>query len=376
MKILIIGAGIGGLALAKRLDDTQVDVTIIDKQPSQPTTGTGICLPSNAVDGMTKLGLYAELMDKAHVVSSVEYAKSDGETLAKASLLEAPLNKGEFVALLRTDLLDILIHALKCPIHWDTQAHIIEQHDNGVSVSLTGQKNTLHFDMVVAADGIHSATRQSVMPDHSTLKLGMSNWRFVVNNTRATPEPVYYMGNDEAFMIYPLPNDQAYCYGQVSTDKVRTSGQATSREALLQAFSKYNHTVLHKIHQLSEDNTQVIKGELESVQLTQASVGRVVFIGDALHGCPPTLQQGVGMSLEDIHLLADLLLKDESIETTLKQFSDARLPRVKWVIDESNRIIRMAAKGSGLIGRLLRNAMIRRKGPANVAGWRKLLYGV
>jgi len=57
----------------------------------------------------------------------------------------------------------------------------------------------------------------------------------------------------------------------------------------------------------------------------------------------------------------------------LKNYDERRLPRVKWVVNESNKIIKLAASGNSLIGRLLRNMLIRKKGPANVVGWRKLM---
>lgn len=373
MKILIIGAGICGLAIAKRLQDTDFDVTIVDKEDAQQSISVGICLPANAVEGLRKLGLYPSLMSIAHQVSTIEYAKANGETLAKASLLEPPFNKGEFVSVLRSDLMALISETVTQKIHWGTSAQIRENNTDGVRVSFNQKEESQLFDLVIAADGIHSPTREAIFPNSYAKKLGLSTWRFVVNNTRATPEPVYYLGNDETFVIYPLPNAKAYCYGHMPSSKVRTSsGQATAREALLNAFKLYNREVLHKIHQLSEDDTQVIRGELESVQLANTHSGRVVLIGDALHGCPPTLEQGVGMGLEDIHTLTDLL-SENSIDETLILFEQQRLPRVKWVVEESNNIIRHAAKGSMLVGRFFRNSLIRRRGPANVVGWKKLL---
>jgi len=98
----------------------------------------------------------------------------------------------------------------------------------------------------------------------------------------------------------------------------------------------------------------------------------IVLIGDALHGCPPTLQQGVGMGIEDGLVLAKAL-STMSQKLALEEFQKIRENRVDWVVNESNKIIRLAGTGRTFFGRLVRNFIIRVGGPANVKGWRYLL---
>ncbi|HIC44106.1 MAG TPA: hypothetical protein EYO73_07390 [Sulfurimonas sp.] len=64
------------------------------------------------------------------------------------------------------------------------------------------------------------------------------------------------------------------------------------------------------------------------------------------------------------HVLSSL-----SQDEALQEFTVLRQKRVDWVVDESNKIIRLASTGRSWIGRIIRNMMIRYKGPANVAGW-------
>jgi 2-polyprenyl-6-methoxyphenol hydroxylase-like FAD-dependent oxidoreductase len=120
-------------------------------------------------------------------------------------------------------------------------------------------------------------------------------------------------------------------------------------------------------------NDDIIAGRLKSVVSREVYSGSILLIGDALHGCPPALQQGVGMGLEDVHCLADLLAKYQNVDTVFAHFKQQRLERISWVIDESNRVIRLASKGRTFLGRVIRNFIIRKGGPANVNGWRKLL---
>ena len=78
------------------------------------------------------------------------------------------------------------------------------------------------------------------------------------------------------------------------------------------------------------------------------------------------------MGLEDANCLANLL-NEASIPEALRKFEEVRIPRIEWIVKESNKIIKLAAIGRYRWGRFIRNFMIRKNGPTNVAGWRKLL---
>ena len=114
---------------------------------------------------------------------------------------------------------------------------------------------------------------------------------------------------------------------------------------------------------------------MKSVSQTKSVHQRVILVGDALHGCPPSLQQGVGMGLEDVNCLSSLLSQHD-LDEALAKFELKRAKRIAWTVKESNKIIKLAAMGRSPIGRWIRNYMIRKKGPANVAGWIKLLNDV
>ena len=77
------------------------------------------------------------------------------------------------------------------------------------------------------------------------------------------------------------------------------------------------------------------------------------------------------MAFEDINCLSDLI--HEPLDIALQQYAERRRSRVSWTVKESNKIIKLAGLGQSPIGRLLRNSIIRIKGPANVVGWKKLL---
>lgn len=371
MKILIVGAGIVGLSLARRLDALSLEYTLIERSPGWAQDGAGICLPANAVAGMEKLGLKEPLMAISHQVNAVSYVKANGQVLSAASLLEPPLNQQPFLALPRVKLLNLLRQGMDDKVKFGLSLNTIKQQDNGNVEVTFSHGETEIFDCVVAADGINSQVRELVFAEPGLEDLGVTNWRFLIKQDTKDLQPTYYLGSDAFFMRYPMPDNKVYCYAHV-LDENKQWTNITDKNWLLTRFNDFEDKVQQAINTLTDED-DIIAGRLKAVKSREVICGSVVLIGDALHGCPPTLQQGVGMGLEDVHCLADLISQGDDVSAILSQFKSQRLERISWVIDESSRFIRLASKGRSFIGRVIRNAMVRKLGPANVAGWRKLM---
>jgi len=367
MKILIVGAGIAGLSLCHRLKDGKHDIDIIEKSSKKSTEGAGICLPVHAMTSFAELGFKEKILAKSHQVTEVRFEKANRKLLNKASLLEAPLNAQPFVAMQRSDLIDILDNGLEDIIHYQRFIDSIVDDKNRSLVTFN-DGTSASYDLIVAADGINSDTRHKVFDNPELLDLQVSNWRFCIKSQDHNLQPSYLLGKNEVFMFYPINKDTLYCYGQISDPTSRYFQQDT-KAALQEVFSDYDQAVQQAISQA--DN--IIKGRLKSVKSREIYQGNVVLIGDALHGCPPSLQQGVSMALEDVLVLAKCIETGHLIPSLLAQFKAERITRISWVIDESNKTIKLAEIGKSLLGRLIRNTIIRLTGPTNVNGWRKLM---
>ena len=114
-RVLISGAGIAGLALARRLQLLSIDYVLLEKRKKSKDLGTGIALPFNAIQALRELGLAKQVLEVAHQVHEVTYTTKNGTVLGRASLNEPPLNQDNFVAMLRSDLYDILLDGIeKC----------------------------------------------------------------------------------------------------------------------------------------------------------------------------------------------------------------------------------------------------------------------
>jgi len=370
INILVVGAGIAGLSFACACEQQGLKVTIIEKAANCSETGAGICLPANAILALRHLGLDQDVLDSAHQVDSIEYLRDSGKSLSAASLLKKPFNKAPFVALPRQDLIKILRKGLKSKIIFNTSIEKYEQIDDRVKVLLNHSIRSKFYDLVVGADGISSPLRNNIFGSTGNEDLGITTWRFNIDMDTANRQPVYYLGNDTVLMFYPISQSQMYVYAHV-IDLENKYSDSVSHEIVPTLFSGYcdeAKSVLEKIN----DNTLIFSGRLNTISELHFSQGRTVFIGDALHGCPPSLQQGVAMAVEDALILTNSLTK-YSVPNAIDAFTLLREDRTKWVVSESNTIIQRAIRGNSILGCILRNSFIRFKGPANMVAWKHLL---
>jgi len=370
INILIVGAGIAGLSFARACEQQGIKVTIIEKSAQLSDFGAGICLPANAMIAFKHLGLEQEILDAAFQVDSIEYVRDNGKPLSSASLRKKPYNKAAFVALPRSELINILHKGLKSKIIFNSNIDKYEQIDDRVKVLLNHSIRSKFYDLVVGADGISSSLRNQIFDSTGDEDLGITTWRFNVELDTSDIQPIYYLGTDTVLMFYPISKTQVYVYAHIN-DQENKYSDLMPHDILPELFSGYCDAAKNILSKVN-DETVIYSGRLKTISELHFSQGRTVFIGDALHGCPPSLQQGVAMAVEDALILTNSLTK-YSIPNAIDAFTILREDRIKWVVSESNSIIQRAIRGNSILGCIIRNSFIRFKGPANIVAWKKLL---
>lgn len=367
MKVLIVGAGIAGLLMYRELKKRHIAVDIIEKEPRLNAVGAGICLPGNAMHWFEQLGLKQAIVKKAHQVDEVRYETHERKLLASASLLQGVLNTQPFVALPRGELLTILADGILDEIQFGRSIAKISTRSGTENVHFNDGTVT-QYNLVIGADGIDSKVRELSFNTPELLDLNVTNWRFVVDMPTSDLAPSYLVGKTDAFMFYPIGENKVYCYAQAANDQIDGLFN-DDKKNMLSIFDSYHDSVKTAINKAEH----IAHGRLKSVESREVYQSHCVLIGDALHGCPPSLQQGVAQTLEDVVVLSRCLDMQNDIQTALEQFKKSRLKDVSWVIDESNKVIQLAQLGKSKLGCFIRNTLIKLQGPQNVKAWRKLM---
>ncbi|MCG0063330.1 2-polyprenyl-6-methoxyphenol hydroxylase [Streptomyces sp. FBKL.4005] len=367
--VLVIGGGAAGNAVTVLLRRAGVTVDLIEaKDDWNATAGSGITLQGNALRVLRELGVWDRVRESGFGFGSVGITAPDGTVLHIArDLRTGGDDLPATVGMRRPQLQRILMDAVRAggaSVRLGTTAEIVDQDADGVSVRFSDGSEG-RYDLVVAADGLSSATRAAIGITDKPEPTGMAIWRV------AAPRPA---GVDRTDLAYGGP---AYIAGYCPTSD--TTLYAYVVEAHRDRASIPPETYAEEMRRLASaygghwpeitahitDPAQVNYTWFDQL-LVEGSWhrGRVVLVGDAAHCCPPTLAQGAAMSLEDALVLAQLLTASDTWDDALFQaYYERRVARVRPVVEASVQIGRWQLDGvrdadlPGLMGRTM--AMLR-----------------
>ncbi|MGW8379064.1 FAD-dependent monooxygenase [Streptomyces sp. ODS28] len=367
--VLVVGGGAAGSAAAVLLRRAGIAVDLIEaKEDGNATAGSGITLQGNALRVLRELGVWERLAAHGYPFDGVRITAPDGSVLHEGRDLRtggedlpATLGMG------RPRLQRVLSEAVRASgtrVRLGTRAESLEQDGEGVMVRFTDGTEG-RYDLVVAADGVGSATRAAIGIADRPEPTGMAIWR------AAAPRPASVTRTDLAYGgpayiagYCPTGEDSLYAY-VVEDSRDRGSIPPESYAAEMRRLTSGYGGNWPEITAHITDPAQVNYAWFDRM-LVEGSWhrGRVVLAGDAAHCCPPTLAQGAAMSLEDSLVLAELLTSGRAWdEELLREYHARRVPRVRAVVDASVQIGQWQLDGvrdadvPGLMGRTM--AMLR-----------------
>lgn len=375
-RVLVVGAGIAGLAAAQSLKRLGVPFHLIERAKALTPAGAGIALPANATAAMRYLGLGDALDATAHRVSKIHYLNEGGDLLSSGSLVGTPpLNRDHFVALSRTALHEILASGLEDQIQFDTTVTVLEEEAGAVSVCLdeAGQRTDPQtYSAVIGADGLHSRTRAQLFGETDLVDLGVTNWRWTCKFDTSDLPPSYFLAFRDVFMAYPFGEHDVYCYAHVNDpdNHYGATAGAGVRDLIKDRFADYGGVVPELLERLPA-NASIIPGRLRSVPKPFFGEGCVALVGDASNGCSPMLQQGAAGAFEGSIVLTELLAHFPASQA-VHLYEDYLAERMKLVLTGSDMGIKTLA-GMNQAGFFAVQNAIRKDGPLNIQGWEKLL---
>jgi FAD-dependent urate hydroxylase len=352
-RILVVGAGIGGLGVARALAQRRISVDVVEREPTWTQAGTGIYLPGNAVRALRELGLDSAVTQRAAPIPRQLICDHRGRPLSQIDLASLWGDGGACLAVHRADLHDVLLSSGDgVAVRLGMPVRGLRRDGETVRVEF-GDGSTSDYDLVIGADGVHSTVRDLTFGAGALRPLGQYAWRFV---TRCPPEVQTWtalLGRAVTFLAVPIGGDRVYCYCDAST-RARTRGDVAQHlSALLAHFSGPVPAILNSLG----PESAVQEGPLEEVVLNGWTRGPVVLLGDAAHATSPNMAEGAAMALEDGLVLAECLATEAPVSRALMAFEARRFPRTRWVRNQTHRRDRTRALPS-----VLRDPVLRRWG--------------
>jgi FAD-dependent urate hydroxylase len=336
-RVLIVGGGVAGLALAPMLARTGVAVEVIEREPAWRHAGTGMYLPGNAARALRALGLEARVAASAVEIERQRFYDHRGRLLFEVDVGALWAGVGPCLALHRAELHELLLEtAGDVPIRIGLAVERLAQRDGVVSVGFSDGTSG-EYDLVVGADGIHSAVRRlTFAPTAVPRPVGQIGWRFLAPRPPEVTTWSVMLGRGTALLTLPLAGDRAYCYCDVVSRRDHDTAERGPAERLGELFAEFAEPAATLLDAL-DAAADIHVSRIEEVALDRWADERVVLIGDAAHATSPNMAQGAAMALEDALVLSHCLHDIRAIPDALAAFDARRRPRTDWVRAQTHR---------------------------------------
>ncbi|MCX7364601.1 MAG: flavin-dependent oxidoreductase [Alphaproteobacteria bacterium] len=368
--VLIVGGGVGGLALALSLHQAGISCRVYEAAPEVLPLGVGINLLPHAMRELSELGLAEALAANCIETRELRFYSRHGQFIYKEP-------RGRFagydwpqLSIHRADLHRIMLEATQARLGDDAvrlghRCTRIDQDTDGV---------TIHFDnaepqkgkVAVGCDGIHSALRQQLYPDQGPPKYsGVNMWRGAVRWPA-------FLGGDTMVstgwmtvgktVIYPVRPGTSATDGRPlinwvaeieQPQAVRQDWTGRGRLAdLMPAFAGLKYDWLD-ITGMIESTEEILEYPMvDRDPLQRWSFGRLTLLGDAAHPMYPRGSNGAGQAIVDARFLTGQIMKAGATPEALAVYETVRNPATAKVVltnrsDPPDAILREVWQRSG-----------------------------
>ncbi|WP_280424609.1 FAD-dependent monooxygenase [Nocardia carnea] len=337
LRVVVVGGGIGGLAAAAFLHRAGIDVAVYEQAPQLGEVGAGLVVSPNAVRLLRRLGHLDRFLDSAvELEVGWEFRRwEDGSVLSAEQMRGrcAQLYGENAYVSHRADLLEAIRAAVPPELlHLGKRCTGIDVRPDRVGIQFD-DGTSVEADVLIGADGVHSAIRGHITTPTPATYSGMCAYRALVP-AEAAPEfsrrPVQtlWIGPDHHLVHYPVSagrkiNIVAFAPAGDFTDESWSSRGTV--EELLAEFQGWDPRLLELIEQAGTPGRWAL---LDRAPLPQWTLGRVTLLGDAAHPMFPFFAQGAVQAIEDAATLAQCLAGEPGDpEKALAVYEQLRIPR-------------------------------------------------
>jgi salicylate hydroxylase len=344
LRVLIAGAGMGGLTAALALLQRGYDVRVFEQAGALREVGAGLQLSPNGLRALYQLGLGDALRAVACEPEGKEVRLwNTGQTWKLFDLGSTSVEQYGFpyFTIYRPDLHTVLIDAILAlrpdAIMLGAQCVGFDQSDDEVVLKL-GDGRTVRGDILIGADGVHSSIRSRLFGADEATFSGMLAWRGVIPIDRLPqqlrrPVGTNWVGPGAHVIHYPLHGGKLMNFVGIKERndwQVESWTQKGSHEECHADFSGWHDDV----HALIANVDVPYKWALMvRPPIKQWSLGRVTLLGDACHSTLPFLAQGATMAIEDGYIVARCIGEYPADPVlALKRYEAVRIDRTTDIV--------------------------------------------
>ena len=309
IKILVIGAGIAGLTICYWLQRFGFSPVLIEKFASIRTGGQALDVRGVATHIARKMGCYDQICDMRTRIACGRFVDVSGKVLHEEHGEKFGFRQDDEVEILRGDLVEILMNAIAdVPCYFNQYITGMQQHTDGVKIHFRDGK-VENYDLVIAADGIHSATRRMIFDknEYQLIHLGSYLSTFTISNYLNLSHIELVCEVNQKLVSINSDNNPsvaraAFMFRSQNTFRdIRDEHE--QKQFLRETFHNFGWETQKILNRISE-NDDFYFDAITQVKMNNWAKGRIALVGDAGYCPSPLSGQGNNLAFVGAYILA------------------------------------------------------------------------
>jgi 2-polyprenyl-6-methoxyphenol hydroxylase-like FAD-dependent oxidoreductase len=350
-KVLIVGAGLGGLSLALCMRRARIEVDVVEIEPALRILGAGITLNGASLRAFAAMGVLDEIKKRGHCHDTGRMCDADGKVLfmPRTERLfgpDIPNGAGILRPVLHRILADAAI-AAGVVIRFGVTVSSLAQTADDVKVSFTDGRRD-EYGLVVGADGLSSKIRALAFLGAPKPRFtGQGCWRAILPRPADIETSCTFMGRYHKAGVNPISQDEMYLYLLQHVPDNSWMPPDDWPTLLAGELAEFGG-LLAEIREALGPTSRINYRPLEYLLLNPPWYrGRVLLIGDAVHATTPHVGYGAGLAVEDAIVLTELVQRNRRLDEALQEFMQRRYERCRIVVEGSVQLGELEMRHAG-----------------------------